>query len=317
MIGRAGLFDLGTLVISLAIAVVLYPAFIRLLRRMKSGQVIQEELPETHQRKAGTPTGGGILFVLLGILGGALATIAGHPGALPVVAGLIVGGLIGFADDRSKLAVGTRGIPARLKLPIQVVLALPVAWLATVEGGPQLFLPATPWVVFPLAVIAIVGAANAVNITDGMDGLAGGLSIIALGAIALFLPGTPAGEKAVAMSLCGSIGAFLVFNRYPARVFMGDTGALAIGFALAAMAIQQGVLLLLPIVGLVFVLETLSVIIQVAYFKASGGRRVFTMTPIHYTFHHEGWSENRIALTFWGAGLISALAAIALVRLLA
>jgi len=98
-------------------------------------------------------------------------------------------------------------------------------------------------------------------------------------------------------------------------VFMGDTGALAIGFALAAMAIQQGVILLLPIVGLVFVLETLSVIIQVAYFKATGGRRIFTMTPIHYTFHHEGWSENRIALTFWAAGAVSALVAVALVHL--
>ena len=312
----AVVFDVVTFAVAFVIALVLYPPAIRLLRRWRSGQVIQEELPDTHQKKAGTPTGGGIVFVTLAILGGVLATIAGHPGAIPGVAGLLAGGLIGFADDRSKLRVGTRGIPARLKLPIQLVLALPVAWLATVQGGPQMFLPATPWIVFPLAVLAIVGAANAVNITDGMDGLAAGLSIIAVGATALFLPGAPAGERAVAMALCGALGAFLVFNRYPARVFMGDTGALAIGFLLAAMAIQQGALLLLVIVGLVFVLETLSVIIQVAYFKASGGRRVFTMTPIHYTFHHEGWSENRIALTFWGAGLISALAAIALVRLL-
>ena len=104
----AALFDVGTLVVAFLIALVFYPAFIRVLRRMKSGQVIQEELPETHQRKAGTPTGGGILFVLVGILGGALATIAGHPGALPTVAALIAGGLIGFADDRSKLTVGTR-----------------------------------------------------------------------------------------------------------------------------------------------------------------------------------------------------------------
>src|SRR5205823_4541549 len=137
----------------------------------------------------------------------------------------------------------------------------------------------------------------------------------AVGATVLLLPGAPAGEKAVAMTLCGALVAFLVFNRYPARIFMGDTGSLAIGFALAAMAIQQGMLLLLPVVALVFVLETLSVIIQVAYFKATGGRRVFTMTPIHYTFHHEGWSENRIALSFWGAGLVSAIAAVALVRL--
>jgi phospho-N-acetylmuramoyl-pentapeptide-transferase len=310
----AALLDLITFVIVLIISLALYPPTIRMLRRMRAGQVIQEELPETHQKKAGTPTGGGILFVALGVVGGLLSTAGGHPGALPATAALVGGGLIGLADDRSKLRVGTRGIPARLKLPIQVLLALPVAWLATFQGEAQHFLPATPWVVFPLAVLAIVATANAVNITDGMDGLAAGLSIIAIAAFALFIPGAPAGEKAVAMTLCGALAGFLFFNRYPARVFMGDTGSLAIGFALAAMAIQQGYLLVLPIVALVFVLETLSVIIQVAYFKASGGRRVFTMTPIHYTFHHEGWSENRIALTFWAAGLVSAIAAIALVR---
>jgi phospho-N-acetylmuramoyl-pentapeptide-transferase len=310
------IFDLITFVVTFVIAFVLYPPFIRVLRRMKARQVIQDELPDSHQRKAGTPTAGGILFATIAIVAGALASAAGHSGALPALAGLAAGGLIGFADDRSKLTVGTRGIPARLKFPVQLLLAVPVAWLATVQGAShQLFLPATPWLVFPLAVLAIVATANAVNLTDGMDGLAGGLSAIALAALALLLPGAPAGEKAVAMSLCGALVAFLVFNRYPARVFMGDTGALAIGFALAAMAVQQGVIVLLPLIGLVFVLETLSVIIQVAYFKATGGRRVFTMTPIHYTFHHAGWSENRIALSFWGAGLVSALAAAGVARL--
>jgi phospho-N-acetylmuramoyl-pentapeptide-transferase len=193
-----------------------------------------------------------------------------------------------------------------------------VTWFAL--GGiatwqQQVWLPLPAVALFVVAWIGVVGAANAVNITDGMDGLAAGLSIIAVGTVALFLPGAPAGEKAVAMTLCGALAAFLIYNRYPARVFMGDTGALAIGFALAAMAIQQGWLILLPLVGLVFVLETLSVIIQVAYFKASGGRRIFKMTPIHYTFHHEGWSENRIALSFWGAGLVSALAAVGVARL--
>ena len=309
------ILDALTFVVAFLIALVLYPPTVRVLRRIKSGQVIQEELPDSHQKKAGTPTGGGILFVVLAIAGGVLATLAGHNGALPAMVGLCAGGAIGSLDDRTKLQIGALGIPGRLKLPFQVVLAVPVAWLATVQGAHQIWLPVTPWVIFPLAVIAIVATANAVNITDGMDGLAGGLSVIAIGATALFLPGAPAGEKAVAMTLCGALVAFLVFNRYPARVFMGDTGSLAIGFALAAMAIQQGVLLLLPIVALAFVLETLSVIIQVAYFKATRGRRVFTMTPIHYTFHHEGWSENRIALTFWSAGVVSVIAAIALVRL--
>ncbi|HEY1419745.1 MAG TPA: phospho-N-acetylmuramoyl-pentapeptide-transferase [Candidatus Dormibacteraeota bacterium] len=309
------LLDLVTFLATAVLSVIVYPSFIRWLRQRKAGQVIQEELPGSHQAKAGTPTGGGMLFAGLAVLGGLAAAAAGHPGALPAVSGLLAGGIIGFLDDRAKLQVGARGIPARLKFPIQVLLAVPVAFLATAQGTHQLFLPATPWLIFPLAVIAIVGTANAVNLTDGMDGLAGGLSVIAVGALVLFLPGAPSGEKAAAMTLCGGMAAFLVFNRYPAKVFMGDTGALAIGYALAAMAIQQGMLLLLPLICLVFVLETLSVIIQVAYFKASGGRRVFKMTPIHYTFHHAGWSENRIALTFWGAGLVSALAAVGVARL--
>jgi phospho-N-acetylmuramoyl-pentapeptide-transferase len=310
------IFDAITFVAAFAIAVVLYPPTIRLLQRVKAGQVIQAELPESHQKKAGIPTSGGVLFVLLSIAGGLLAILAGHAGALPAIAGLLAGGLVGFADDRTKLRVGSRGIPARLKLPVQVVAAVPVALLAVQQGGlHQHWLPSEPALLIPLAVVAVVATGNAVNITDGMDGLAAGLSVLAVVALALLLPGAEAGERAVAMTLCGAMVAFLVFNRYPARVIMGDTGSLAIGYALAGMAIQQGYLLLLPLIGLVFLLETLSVIIQVAYFKASRGRRVFKMAPIHYTFHHEGWSENRIALSFWGAGLLSALAAAGVARL--
>ncbi len=309
------ILDALTFVVSFLIALVLYPPFIRVLRRIKAGQVIQEELPETHQRKAGTPTGGGILFALLGIAAGVIAIAAGYGQGLPAVVGLAVGALLGLADDWSKLRVGTRGIPARLKLPLQIIAALPVAWLAIAQGAPQIYLVHVPaLIVYPLAVIAVVSTANAVNITDGMDGLAAGLSIIAFATTTLFLF-AEGGDKAVGTAICGGLVAFLIFNRYPAKVFMGDTGSLAIGFALAAMTVQQGVIVALPVVGLVFVLETLSVMIQVAYFKASGGRRVFPMTPIHYTFHHEGWSETRIALTFWAAGLVSAIAAVVLVRL--
>jgi phospho-N-acetylmuramoyl-pentapeptide-transferase len=310
------ILDLITFAVTFVIALVLYPPFIRVLRRMKAGQVIQAELPETHQKKAGTPTGGGMLFVALAVVAGLLAGLAKHAGSIPALTALWVGGMIGVTDDASKLWRGAIGIPARLKFPIQVVFAVAIAWIALDAGGwHQVLMPSNPWILYPVAVVAIVATANAVNLTDGMDGLAGGLSAIAVAALVLLLPGAPAGEKAVAMSLCGALAAFLVFNRYPARVFMGDTGSMAIGFALAAMAVQQGVVLLLPLLALVFVLETLSVIIQVAYFKASGGRRVFTMTPIHYTFHHAGWSENRIALSFWGAGLVSALAAAGVARL--
>jgi phospho-N-acetylmuramoyl-pentapeptide-transferase len=304
------ILDALTALAGCLVALAAYPPAIRALRRAKAGQVIQAELPDPHHKKAGTPTGGGIVFVAFGVAGGLLAAAAGHPGALPAVAGLVAGGLLGLADDLQKLRVGSLGIPARLKLPLQFLFALPVAWLAhSPAAGHQLLLPGDlGWLYWPLALIALVGTANAVNLTDGIDGLAGGLCAIAIAGLALFLPGAPAGERAVAMVLFGGLLAFLWHNRHPARVFMGDCGSLGLGYALAAMAIQQHALFLLPLLGFVFVIETLSVIIQVAYFKASGGRRVFKMTPIHYTFQLKGWSENRIALSFWGAGLVAVLA---------
>ena len=302
--------------VSLLVGLILYPPFIRRLRRYGAGQVIQAELSEEHQAKAGTPTAGGVLFVVFAVIGGLLAVQRGHQGALAAVVALGAGGLLGFADDRQKLRVGSRGIPARLKLPLQVLLALPVAWLAHAHsGGAQFPFPDLGWFYWPLAVIAIVGTANAINLTDGLDGLAGTVTVIVLAALVLILPRVLAGEKAVALVLIGGILAFLWFNRHPARVFMGDTGSLALGYVVAAMALEQGMLFLLPLVGIIFVIETLSVMIQVAYFRATGGRRVFKMTPIHYTFQLEGWSENRIAVTFGAVGLLAAAAAAALARL--
>jgi phospho-N-acetylmuramoyl-pentapeptide-transferase len=297
------IFDLGTVAVALVVAAAAYPFLIRALRRLKLGQIVQAELSQAHQRKAGTPTGGGILFVGLGLIGG-LLSLPTHPGAAPALAALLLFGGLGLMDDLRKLRVGSLGIPARLKFPLQVLLAIPVAALAQ---APQHLIPAQlAWLYWPLAVGALVGAANAVNLTDGLDGLAAGLAVIALVAVTQFLPGASPGEKAVAMTLVGGLLAFLIYNRHPARIFMGDTGALGLGAALAAMGIQQGWVILLLLLGLVFVIETLSVMIQVAFFKVSGGRRVFKMTPIHLTFQLEGWSENRIALTFWSAGAVAA-----------
>lgn len=294
---------------------ILYPFFIDLLRRQGAGQVIQAELPPEHQRKAGTPTGGGILFVGVGILAGLLATLAGHRAALPVVAGLLLGGAVGLADDLRKLRVGSLGIPARAKFPLQLLLAVPVAWLAY-QPYQWPFGAALPWWIYwPLAVLAIAATANAVNLTDGIDALAGTVAAIALLAVALLLPGAGSGEKAAALALAGGVLAFLYYNRPPARVFMGDAGSLGIGYALAAMALQQGYVLALVPVGLVLVLETLSVIIQVAYFKASGGRRIFKMTPIHYTFQLQGWSEPRIVAVFAAVGIAGAAAGFGLTHL--
>ncbi|MFZ0216661.1 MAG: phospho-N-acetylmuramoyl-pentapeptide-transferase [Candidatus Dormiibacterota bacterium] len=299
------LFDGITVVVSCALSLVLYVLLIRGLRRLRFGQVIQEELSSQHQSKAGTPTGGGMLFVALALLGG-LLSLRMHSGAGPALAALGLFGLLGLLDDLTKLRVGQVGIPARLKFPLQILFAIPVAWLAQ---SPQHLLPAeVSWIYWPLAILVIVGAANGVNFNDGIDGLAGGTSVIALVGVALVLPGAPAGARAVAMTLVGSLFAFLWFNRFPARIFMGDTGSLGLGAALAAIALQEGWAILLPLLGLVFVVETLSVMIQVTVFKATGGHRVFKMTPLHLTFQLEGWSENRIALTFWGVAIAALLA---------
>jgi phospho-N-acetylmuramoyl-pentapeptide-transferase len=308
------LLDVITFGVTAAIGILAYRPFIALLRGRRAGQVIQAELPAEHQLKAGTPTGGGILFVALAILAGLLATLAGHQGAWPALAGLGLGGLVGLADDLRKLRVGSLGIPARLKFPLQLVLAVPVAALAYQPH--QFGIPFDlGWLYWPLAVVAIVGCANGVNLSDGIDGLAGGLALIAFLAVALLVPGAAAGEKATALAIAGGLLAFLNYNRHPARVFMGDAGSLGLGYALAAMAIQQGFVLLLPLLGLVFVIETLSVMMQVAFFKATGGRRVFKMTPIHFTFQLEGWSEGRIDAVFWTVGAAAALATAALARL--
>ena len=310
----SGLLDAITIGVSFVIGMAAYPPFIALLRRRRAGQVIQAELPAEHQAKAGTPTGGGILFVSLAILAGLLATAAGHPGAWAVVSGLLLGGLLGLADDLRKLRVGSLGIPARLKFPVQLAFAVPVAALA--HQSHQFLVPFDlGWLYWPLAVLAIVACANAVNLSDGIDGLAGGLCVIAFLGVALLLPGAVAGEKATGLAITGGLLAFLWYNRHPARVFMGDAGSLGLGYALAAMAIQQGFLLLLPLLGIVFVVETLSVMMQVAYFKATGGRRIFKMTPIHLTFQLEGWSENRIDAVFWTVGAVAALASAAAARL--
>jgi phospho-N-acetylmuramoyl-pentapeptide-transferase len=307
------ILDLTILAVAFAASVLLYPTLIRGFKRLRVGQPIQAELSSAHQRKAGTPTGGGILFVLVGVLGGLLA-VRNHPGALPATVALVLYGGLGLVDDLAKLRFGSVGMPARIKFPLQVLCAIPIVALAAVQQHPDRFDMVHQWYFWPLAVLAVVGAANAVNLTDGLDGLAGGLAAIAILGTVFLLPGAVLeiqagfGERAVAMSLAGGVLAFLVYNRHPARIFMGDTGALGLGAALSAMAIQQGWMLLLLGLGLVFAVETASVIMQVSYFKFTGGRRLFKMTPIHFTFQLEGWSERRIALAFWSAGAVAAVA---------
>jgi phospho-N-acetylmuramoyl-pentapeptide-transferase len=286
------------------------------LKRLKFGQTIRVAGPESHRAKQGTPTMGGMLFVVPGV---AAALIIGgsHP-AVWAVSGLLVGfSAIGFGDDFLKVVRRqSLGLKARQKLAVQIVLAGAFSWLAASAFGAT-----RPWSLpgggtwspgvwyFPLAVLAILGSGNAVNLTDGLDGLAGGTSAVALLFFALWAVNASAmGAAVLSIALAAAVVGFLRYNLHPARVFMGDTGSLALGAALAGLAIVTRSVLFLPLVGGVFVLEALSVIVQVISFRV-WGRRVLRMSPLHHHFELSGWPEERIVISFWATALILALVA--------
>jgi len=303
-----------------AVAVVLGPATIGWLQRLRVGQYVRQDGPKTHLKKAGTPTMGGLL-IIAGVVASTSA-FAPDPGALwPLLLALVGYGAVGFMDDLSKLlAKRSLGLKARQKLVLQFGLAIVIAFAALEHVGPYLRVPFVEgvwtlpaWLYLLLAVGTLVGTANAVNITDGLDGLAAGATAVAamtMGVVAYVL-GYP--DVAVfAAAVGGACLGFAWFNAHPAQVIMGDTGALALGGALAAIALFTGTPLFLVIVGGLFVVETLSVIIQVAYFRLTGGRRIFRMSPLHHHFEVSGWAEPQVVTRFWllclafaAAGLLS------------
>ena len=283
---------------------VVIPLLIAMQQRARLGQHVYEDAPATHSAKQGTPTAGGVAFLAAALAGFALT--GGKPQALPLVILTVATGLIGLTDDvlilRARRALGLR---ARVKFTLVALVAAGyVAWVYTsgTAGvhqtwfGTTLALPLWAWAL--LAVLAIVGAANAVNLTDGLDGLAAGATVPAL--IALQLTARYQAVTAVqgiGDAVLGSLLVFLWYNRHPARIFMGDTGSLALGALLAGVAIQAGALLLLPLFGIVFVAEALSVIVQVVSFKTTG-RRVLRMSPLHHHFELSGWRETVVTATF-------------------
>ena len=305
--------------IALPVSLAMGPLVIPLLRRLKFGQSIRSDGPARHLKKAGTPTMGGIIF-LAGILAAGFFTARDRPDAL-IVVGMAMGcGLIGFLDDYIKVVLKrSLGLRAREKLLGQVALALALAFLVTsvlgrgtelavpfsglfYPGGLSLVLPG--WIFIVFTVLMVVGMANAVNLTDGLDGLAGGVSLLV--AAGLMLVALAAGNDGVALamaSLTGGCLGFLYYNRHPARVFMGDTGSLALGGALAAAAVITKSELFLLLMGGVFVVETLSVIIQVVSFQTTG-RRVFRMSPLHHHFELGGWGESKVVIAFWLVTLV-------------
>ncbi|MBM3462249.1 MAG: phospho-N-acetylmuramoyl-pentapeptide-transferase [Armatimonadetes bacterium] len=296
---------LGAFLLPLAIAIMAYPPFIRKMQVLKWGQEIRPEGPEDHLAKKGTPTMGG-LVLLLSVL---TALVWAYPPGTPLLvllAYVLANGAIGFLDDWTKIAAKrSLGLKARQKLILQVSLAVGLAWFAFNETGYQLWLPLIGWIHAPvlkwiLAILVALGTANAVNLTDGLDGLAGGTVMLAcLAYIPICIWSSQEQLAIVAAALTGACAGFLWFNCFPARVFMGDTGSLALGGALAAFALYTRTELLLAVVGGVFVVEALSVMIQVSYFKATKGKRVFLMSPIHHHYCKMGLHEVQVTTRFW------------------
>ena len=313
---------LGALAESFLIVAVLGPVFIPLLHRLKFGQSIRDVGPASHQKKSGTPTMGGIM-IFLGILVSVLSWCQLAPEIIVALLLTLGYGLIGFLDDYIKVVMMRNlGLTAKQKFALQILLALIVLAYVTYKGNmirEILWLPGTSiiwdigWGYYVLAVLVLVGTTNAVNLTDGLDGLVSCVSLpvfFAYFCIALILG--PASLATFAVAVLGSCIGFLLYNHYPAKVFMWDTGSLALGGAVAALALLTHTELLLIVVGIVYVLEAASVIIQVAYFKHTGGKRIFRMTPIHHHFELGGWRETKVVAVFTAVSFVASVLGVVL-----
>jgi phospho-N-acetylmuramoyl-pentapeptide-transferase len=302
----------GASVVSLALTLILTPPLIKYLKHLHYGQVIRSQGPDRHQAKAGTPTMGGVVLVLASIV--ATLLFARTPNTLVSLA-LVAGyALIGLEDDWRKTArKRSLGLKAREKLFFQVVLALLVgSWVYfQPELGPEIYIPFVGLTslgpgYMALVVLVATSAANAVNLTDGLDGLAAGTTSIALLTYTVIALEQQSSVAVFTGAVFGACLGFLWFNSYPAQIFMGDTGSLALGAALAAATVFTKTELLLIVIGGLFVVETLSVIIQVAYFRLTGGR-IFRMSPLHHHFELSGWSETTVVKRFWLAATVLAV----------
>ncbi|MDR0268931.1 phospho-N-acetylmuramoyl-pentapeptide-transferase [Paenibacillus sp.] len=303
-----------TIGVSFILAVIASPLLIPLLRRMKFGQQVRDDGPQSHLKKAGTPTMGGVVIILAFTLSFLKFSVINTDFYVLLVATLGFG-LIGFLDDYIKIVFKrSLGLTARQKLIGQLLFAGIMCVLLILNGhSTAIHVPGTSWsfdwsgwFYYPFIVIMMLAISNAVNFTDGLDGLLSGVSAIAFAAFALVaMQATSLSAAVCAAAMIGAVLGFLVFNAHPAKVFMGDTGSLGIGGAIGAIAIVTKTELLFIIIGGVFVIEMLSVVLQVASFKTRG-KRIFKMSPIHHHFELSGWSEWRVVITFWLAGIILA-----------
>ncbi len=308
------------ILLAFAIVVIVMPGFIRLVTWAGFAKQIRTEGPEGHQAKAGTPTAGGTLIVVVVISLALLFELVDASTFAPL-ATLALVGILGLADDWLNAQTGD-GIRARQKLLWQVAVAVFAAWQIqrtyNIEAIAVPFVGAVaiePWLYIAFAAFAIVAMSNGVNLTDGLDGLAGGtlvFSFVAFLIIALLNSPAQPNLATLCALLIGALLGFLWFNAHPAQVFMGDAGSLSMGAALAVIALITGQILILPLIGIIFVIEVLSDIIQIGYFKMSHGKRVFRMAPLHHHYELGGWPETKITLRFWIVAVLAGLLGITL-----
>jgi phospho-N-acetylmuramoyl-pentapeptide-transferase len=310
-----------TLGVSFVLAVLFGPLFIPLLRRLKFGQQVRIDGPQSHLKKTGTPTMGGII-ILVALTLAFLKFADKGPEYWALLTACLGFGLVGFLDDYIKIVFKrSLGLTAKQKLFGQLLFSAIFCYFLYRMGHSTIVgVPGTDWSIdlgwsyYLLVVIMFLGSTNAVNFTDGLDGLLSGTSALAFGAFAVIaLEATQPQAAVFSAAVIGAVLGFLVYNAHPAKIFMGDTGSLGLGGGIAAVAILTKTELLLIVIGGVFVIEMLSVIIQVASFKTRG-KRVFKMSPIHHHFELSGWSEWRVVTTFWFVGLLLACAGLLLYK---
>lgn len=293
--------------ISFVLSVIMGPIVIPMLRKMKMKQTERVEGVESHLQKAGTPTMGGVM-ILASIVVTSLFYVKDYPKIIPILFVTLGFGLIGFLDDYLKVVMKrSDGLFPKQKFALQIVITAVFAYyLIHVTHTPlTLLIPFSGgrywnigWLAIPLLFIAVIGTVNGVNFTDGLDGLASSVTVLVATFFTVVAVGTKSGIEPVTCAVVGALMGFLLFNVYPASVFMGDTGSLALGGFVASTAYMLQMPIFIIIVGMIYLIEVASVMIQVTYFKKTGGKRIFKMAPIHHHFELCGWSETRIVAVF-------------------
>ncbi|MBO4899806.1 MAG: phospho-N-acetylmuramoyl-pentapeptide-transferase [Lachnospiraceae bacterium] len=294
-------------ILSFGISALLGPVFIPFLHKIKFGQTVRDDGPESHLKKTGTPTMGGVIF-LIGMLIPALLQIKQSDKVVPILILTFGMALIGFIDDYVKVVLKrAMGLKAWQKLSLQIVLSVGFGLYLKYFTDADLtmkipFMPGQTldlgWAAIPFMIFVVIATSNGTNLTDGLDGLASTVTLVVSVFFCIASVMTGAGVEGLAAAFGAALAGFLLFNAYPAKVFMGDTGSLALGGYVAGMAYALHMPLIIVIVGIIYVIETVSVILQVGCFKITHGKRIFKMAPIHHHFELCGWSETRVVTVF-------------------